>query len=224
MGIFAHYYMASTRFQDAARQSPADDPGWSASTGLTIVGWINPHTADYSPFVTFRNGSGTALRLIIANTNRIYLHAYEIGCAISADTWLFFSVTISSNTATLKISTDYETLSTGYTYSMSGGWSITYYQIGGEPSNGDYLTDGQIHHVRAFESALSDEELIAELTSTTAAGSPWAAWELNDASLEDATVNDRDLTGSGGTISIGASSAPVIEKADYNAVMIGLCF
>jgi len=215
--------MVSTRFQNAERTGPAGI-GASASTGFTICGWVNWHTAVYAPVVSLFPASGYPVAQLISIGNRVFLSDWSSGFDASDDTWYFFVVTISSNTATFRLSTDGETLGSGVTFAMGSGWALDHVSLGGYESDGDFLADGQLHHVRAFADTLTDEEILAELTSTSATGSPWAAWELEDASLQDATANDRDLTGSGGTISVGTSSAPVIEKTDYNAIMMGSCF
>lgn len=124
--------------------------------------------------------------------------------------WVFVVVTITGDTATIRISTDGETLTSGAdTHPMDSGWAIDHVRFGGDGES--YVLDGQYHHWRVFASTLNDTAILAELTSTDPAGSPWAAWELEDASLQDATANDRDLTGSGGTLSAGATSAPVVS-------------
>lgn len=205
--------MASTHFQDSERTSPSGI-GVSAATGFTLCGWVNWHATGYADIFWLHNSVGgwqsvgCSIRSDPPPTIAIISFAeYECQVQIEQNTWFFFCGTISGNTATLRVSTDGETINATDTQSITEGWDIDRIGIGGKAS-WELFAHAELNHIRVFTEVLTEDEILAELTSTAPAGSPWAAWELEDTKLNDYSGNSRHLTGSSGTLTIGTPSPP----------------
>lgn len=218
-----------------------DAHGWSETggpdeTGVTITGWYRPTTV--SPgFKTIFSFWGPGYEFIIelnidGGDGSYGIWADDIGVGVvvdsgyipSVDEWFFFAVTRVGGTIRLMISTgftsfDYDVTDTG----NAATWELSDGLVGNNSIN-DYA-DGHIHHLRVFSSVLSDAAILAEMGSTSAVSSAWAAWELEDASTADASGNGRTLSVANGSPNAGTESAPVPSSAPVdNALFFGCNF
>lgn len=216
--------MVSTHFQDSERRSPSGI-GASAATGFTLCGWVNWHTTVYQVLFWLHNAAFDGW--IEVTSTRTSDPVQDIigfavsGCEIEAEpnTWVFFAATISGDTASLRISTDGATLSDAVNGPIDTGWNIDSISVGGRDS-WELFAHGEFHHARVWANTLTEAEILAELTSTAPAGSPWAAWELENTNINDYSGNDRHLTRTSGTLTVGSLSPP----QPNNAATIGSGF
>ena len=210
MGIFAHYYMASTHFVDSERTSPSGI-GVSAATGFTLCGWVNWHVTDYQYLFWLHSSVGAWLEIVTYrrgwDQSDFIVLSPSVEVIGAVNTWIFFVATISENTSSLRISTDGETLSEAVTGSLDAGWDIDRISVGGRAS-WEFFSHAEFNHVRVWANVLTEAEILAELTSTAPTGDPWAAWELEDTNLNDYSGNSRHLTGDSGTLTVGSHSPP----------------
>lgn len=221
MGIFTYYYMTSTRFQNAPRSAGGGSWG-SASDAVTLRGWFNANTASYDGIAAV----GAHIASVQLSGSSIWIENdswdTDIG-TFAQDSWYFFSLSLSGSTATLRYSADQETIADTLSVSI-GTWSATTISVGTNAA-GDNAADVQLHHWRALSGVTETDETFLAAISDSAADGEWAYWQLEDAALTDSSGNSRPLTGSGGTISVGSSSAPIPTKTEeYNAIMMGSCF
>jgi hypothetical protein len=203
--------MASTHFIDSERTSPTGF-GASAATGFTICGWVNANTPDYQVVVWLHEAGGDWLEIVTYRSSGsgldfILFVASGIEVECTQGEWTFFVASISNNTASIRISTDGQTLSDAVTGSVGAGWDIDRISLGGRAS-WEMFAHAELHHVRVFVRVLTEDEVLAELTSTAPFGSSWAAWELEDTKLNDYSGNSRHLTGDSGTLTVGSHSPP----------------
>jgi hypothetical protein len=102
------------------------------------------------------------------------------------------------------------------TLSYEGAYQYANHYIGARPgadgSDGAFRLHGSVEHDRVWHSVtLTPTQMLAEYESATAVTSgAWAVWPLADSgsAIQDATVNNRDLTQTTGTGSVTTTDGP----------------
>ena len=218
--------MVSTRFQNAWRSASGGSWG-AAGSAVTMRGWVRAHTSEGGGVAEV--GDAVASVVILTSLNMIGVTEYNYGVdygTLAADAWCFVSLCLSGTTATMRYSTDGATITDTLSVALSlTTWTASVAKLG--ITDGTVIGDAQFHHWRvASEVTETDETFLAAISDSSADGE-WAYWQLEDASLADSSGNSRPLTGSGGTLSAGSSSAPIptpTPTETYNAVMMGSCY
>jgi hypothetical protein len=174
---------------------------------------MNWHVTGYSDIIWLHDSGGGWLSIGCTirsdpqpTISIIFFADWECQIQIEQNTWFFFAGTISGNTATLRVSTDGETISATDSQSITAGWDIDRISIGGR-AIWELLAHAELNHIRVFTEVLTEDEILAEL-STAPFGSSWAAWELENTNLNDYSGNSRHLTGDSGTLTVGSYSPP----------------
>ena len=220
--------MASTHF-DSAPRSNASLSCDIVATGCTICGWcaydavslwqaiLQAETSGGSGVVFETDDSNTELGVYVENDSWGFTGS---GFVPSDGVWFFWALIFEAGTVKIRISSDYSTITHSVTASNYDATGTISAVTMASDEFAEHMV-GQLHHVRVFAGALSDAQLLAEMASNSAVLPAHAAWELNDASLADSSGNGRNLSGTGGTVSVGSSSAPVPAGSGVTLSVLG---